>query len=106
MPFGKHKGRTFKEIAVEEPEYLEWMLGEGAGSLTERECAQMALGELKGGYSLPAAKRRATRKQISGRRLQSYDAAPPPTPTYQSLPDPARPGGIWDRLKGLLRGGR
>ena len=44
LAFGKHKGRTFEDVALEEPGYLEWMLREGAGSKIERECAALALG--------------------------------------------------------------
>jgi hypothetical protein len=53
IAFGKHKGRTFKEIALQEPEFLEWMLREGVGTVDQRECAESALAEFRGARSLP-----------------------------------------------------
>lgn len=44
ISFGKHKGRMFSQVAIEEPSYLRWMLREGAGSVIERQCAATALG--------------------------------------------------------------
>jgi hypothetical protein len=92
ISFGKHRARTFEEIAVEEPGYLRWMMREGAGSRIERESAQMALEELKGGLRLPPRQRRAQSAIRTEREPKGFAA----------LPDPARPGGLLQILKGLF----
>jgi hypothetical protein len=92
ISFGKHRGRKFQEIAVEEPGYLDWMLREGAGSRIERECARMALDRLRGGKWLPQDERRPRYAVRPGR------AARP----ARALPDPNRPGGIWAAVKALF----
>ncbi len=92
ISFGRHRARTFHEIAVEDPGYLEWMLREGAGSRVERDCARMALDQLRGGRWLPP------RQQP---RRYAVKAA---EPRYKApaLPDPNRPGGLLRILKSLF----
>lgn len=92
ISFGKHRGRPFREIAVEEPGYLEWMLREGAGSRVERECARLALAELRGRTILKPGPR--IRPDI----LKGPTQSPQPF----SLPDPKRPGGLWEVIKALF----
>jgi hypothetical protein len=102
ISFGKHKGRSFRSIAGEEPGYLDWMLREGAGTHTERECARSALDLLRGApVPLPSDSRRPA-KQIGGRdpRKPSELTANEPT---KALPDPNRPGGMLAPLKALVR---
>lgn len=92
ISFGKHAGRTFREIAVEEPSYLDWMLREGAGSQVERASAQLALDFVRIGRKLTPAMGRA------GTRLRSEKQRSPSV----ALPDPSRPGGLWDTIKRLF----
>lgn len=92
ISFGKHRGRTFEEIAVEEPGYLQWMLREGAGSRVERDCARMALDQLAGGRWLP---RRQEARRYSVRPAEARYQPP-------ALPDPNRPGGLLRILKALF----
>jgi hypothetical protein len=92
ISFGKHRGRPFKEIALEEPGYLEWILREGAGSHIERECARRALELQFGGAYL-------ARPAGSRREAESLPAQPSP---LRALPDPDRPGGILRLLKGVF----
>lgn len=92
ISFGKHRGRRFNEIAVEEPGYLEWMLREGAGSNIERQCAQMALAQVHAASSLPG-KRGTTRRKLPRRE---------PLAPSRTLPDPNRPGGLWQALRALF----
>jgi hypothetical protein len=92
ISFGKYRARTFEEIAVEEPSYLQWMMREGAGSRVERECARMALDGLKGGVWLPPREKQTHRAVRPGRKEERPLA----------LPDPARPGGLLHLLKGLF----
>ncbi len=93
ISFGKHRGRMFNEIAVNEPGYLHWMLREGAGTGIERQSAQMALGELEGGTALPPTRRQG-RRQIA--------RSPSSSPPQRSLPDPNRPGGLLGTLRALF----
>jgi hypothetical protein len=43
VSFGKHKGRTFEEVARDDPSYLSWVISREVGTVTERECADLAL---------------------------------------------------------------
>ncbi len=43
ISFGKHKGRTFSDVAHDDPRYLEWVVNREAGTELERESARMAL---------------------------------------------------------------
>ncbi len=95
ISFGKHRTRTFYEIAVEDPGYLEWMLREGAGSYIERQCAQMALARVRGSYTLSPRRRSQTRRALPKRARQ----ADPP-----ALPDPTKPKGLWGTIKALVSG--
>ena len=102
ISFGKHRGRRFSEIALEEPGYLHWMLEEGAGSQIERECARMAL-QLQGGTWLPPA--RQTPRQTAlprSRRSRTSPVAVRPPPLARSLPDPNRSGSLLRLLKGIF----
>ena len=92
IPFGKHRGRRFQEIAIEDPGYLGWMLREGAGSRIERDCARLALDFVRGGGRLTPTTRQARVP------LEPKHAAEP----LPALPDPSRPGGLLNRLKALF----
>lgn len=94
LSFGRHRGRTFNEVALEEPGYLEWMLREGAGSHIERECARRALQLQFGGTWLPPP--------TSRRRRAKELAKPPLRQSVPALPDPNRPGGLLRLLKSML----
>lgn len=93
ISFGKHRGRIFQEVAIEEPGYLEWMLREGAGSRVERGSARLALDFVRGGGRL----------RPSGRRADVPLKAKDEAPTIGALPDPHRPGGLLNTLKALFR---
>lgn len=104
ISFGKHRRRTFTEIALEEPGYLEWMLREGAGSHIERECARRALELQFGGTWLPEPSRRHRRGRLQQPRSGST-ATPIERPSPRAvpaLPDPNRPGGLGHLLKQLF----
>jgi len=53
--FGMHKGRTFAEIAIENPGYLEWVIRENAGGTVVCECARLALGRPTRTFSTPTS---------------------------------------------------
>ena len=42
--FGQHKGRTYTQVALENPEYLEWMIANNVQGRIPCECARLALG--------------------------------------------------------------
>lgn len=92
ISFGKHRGRTFEEIAVEEPGYLRWMLREGAGSRIERQSAQLALDSVKGGIKL-----REPAPRVIHEIPEPVAATPRP-----KLADPSKPKGLWGAIKALI----
>jgi len=118
VSFGKYKGRTFQEVGLMEPSYLEWMLRDGAGSVVEQECARLALG-LPAGLPLPPAGRGQKRlgaktpKRRRGALPQASASAPEPLPSpltppiqaarpVRALPDPTRPTGLLGMIRKLL----
>lgn len=99
ISFGKHKGRTFQQVAVEDPSYLQWMLGQGAGSLIELQCAQLALARIGVERSLPS------HHTPPGRRPQR--TLQTPTARYSKVPmleDPTKSKGLLGALKRLFSG--
>ncbi len=72
IAFGRHRGRTFREIALEDPGYLSWMLREGAGSRIEQECARLGL-NLSGGIPL--------QRQNTARRASPIHTSHRPVPS-------------------------
>ncbi len=124
LSFGKHKGRTFEDVALEERGYLEWMIGEGAGSKIERECAALALGRKPESVLTPP--RIPTRESAAARSISASDRRTPPalparrSPARRStaarsvsapsrntpptLPDGRGDQGILGAIKRLLRG--
>lgn len=106
ISFGKHRSRTFQEIALEEPEYLNWMLREGAGSRIERDSARLALNLLGRGALMET--RAEPPPLIGGQRRGPRERSLPataiePARTSKALPDPRRPGGFWDKVASLFR---
>lgn len=95
ISFGKHRGATFYTIAVQEPSYLQWMLQQGAGSVIERQSAQMALTRVNSSFQLPA-KRSSRRKTLKASR--------PTVSSVPALPDPTKPRGLWGAIKALVSG--
>jgi hypothetical protein len=103
IAFGKHRGRTFHHVAVDEPGYLEWMLRVGAGSQTERECAKLALSETRGGSYLPPPSPRPA--EVIGRstpspRISSRQPDSPPGPPTPEDPKSGR--GLIAAVRALL----
>jgi hypothetical protein len=94
ISFGKHRGKKFSQIAVEEPGYLEWIVREGAGSRLERESAKTALDQ---------ARSTASRARYASSTLSDSSIPKGSTPSQPaSLPDPNRKSGIIDSIRSLF----
>jgi uncharacterized protein (DUF3820 family) len=48
MPFGKHKGQTFEDIANDDVLYLDWLIGQDWLRGDLKECVQAACDEFAG----------------------------------------------------------
>jgi len=100
ISFGKHRGARFREVAVVEPGYLQWMLREGAGSAIEQQCARLALEEIDDRVTLPHGGRAPRERVHSAPVPNSAPVREPSQPL--ALPDPNRPGGLFRALKGMF----
>ena len=101
VSFGKHKGRTYAEVALEEPGYLKWMLREGAGSVIERQCATLAL-DLGIDHLPPDPAASRIRIQPPSDSWSSASEIPI-AKSPLALPDPDRKRGVLNAIRGWLR---
>lgn len=97
IAFGKHRSRTFRHIAVHEPGYLEWMLGVGAGTLIEQQCAQLALATVGRHMALPSrSETRSTGSLPRERRNQPV----------RDIVEKPKTTGLWGAIRALIPSNR
>lgn len=111
--FGQHKGRTYAEVALENPGYLEWMIENNIQGRIPVACARLALGyqpdrvvgtgdrTAAGAVSSPTSVHRAP---LTGSASQQPSVSSPSEP--RALPDPNRPRGLLGFVRGILGGGK
>jgi|CXWL01.1.fsa_nt_gi hypothetical protein len=118
LPWGQHQSRTLREIALEHPSYLNWVIDSADGaSPILKESARMALeeaGQPRLGPRPKRSKSKKKRKALPKADPNKWQPVVPPgtysrssdrhasTAAPMALPDPARPGGLLDAVKGLF----
>lgn len=108
LSFGKHKGRTYQQVAIEDPSYLKWMLEEGAGSKIEQQCASAALGEGVPHKYLPSSGQRksptlAPAPQHSSSPHDALWTRRSEDDEKLALPDPSQRRGLLAAVKAVFR---